>query len=777
VPKEDDLGSAATVAGTPVPAAASTQPSLPGSAAATPAPPESIIADRYEILGLLGMGGMGRVYRAHDRTLDEVVALKLLRRELVDVPGMLERFRQEVKLARRVTSPHVVRTFDLGQHGSEHFLTMELVDGRSLAQLLEDGPLPLDEILRIARAMAAGIATAHATGVLHRDLKPDNVLVGKDGRIAITDFGIARVSAAPRDTVDRFVGTPAYMAPEQVEGKDDIGTAADVYAFGGILFEMVAGRRPFVGTDVFAVALARLREEPPDPRTFRAVPDSLAALVLRCLARVPGKRPADGRALVAALAGIDEHSSSTPVAAGPATRVPAKTSRSVALLPLRASGELAEIADGLSEEIVDALSMTRALRVRPLSSLRSAARPDVDSREIGKSLGVDVIVDGSIRKRGDAVRVAARVIGVDDGFQLWANHFDTSPQDLLSTGDKLVRAIASALTVDLEMPERAKVDPKIAELYLESKAKLRAGWLVGGVDDVMAPLEAALQTAPDDAGVLALLALTHARSSFYGGAGDLARATELAERAVDHAPTSGEGWLALGVASLYRGDMGRCTRALIEAVTHAPGLALAQALLGAVVLEAGHIDAAIMHLEGAHSLDPMGSQIADLPRAYLYAGRQADADRMLRETPSQYSEISIARFKMWRGELHEMSFTVPQTTSGDFAKYTDVVIRLHRTGRLEPGDREAMKAVVDVPNPRLRATRSQFMAEFFLFVGDLDAGMESIEQSVASGLQDHLWLMRCPLLDKVRDRPRFGELEAIVRKRAREVLAVIEHVE
>src|SRR4051794_1587602 len=173
------------------------------------------------------MGGMGRVYRAHDRTLDETVALKLLRRELADVPGMLERFRQEVKLARRVTSPHVVRTFDLGQHGDEHFLTMELVEGRSLAQLIDDGPLHITDLLRIARAMAAGIAAAHGTGVLHRDLKPDNVLVGKDGRVAITDFGIARASAAPRETVDRFIGTPAYMSPEQVESSPDIGPPAD----------------------------------------------------------------------------------------------------------------------------------------------------------------------------------------------------------------------------------------------------------------------------------------------------------------------------------------------------------------------------------------------------------------------------------------------------------------------------------------------------------------------------------------------------------------------
>src|SRR5262245_50070832 len=153
---------------------------------------------------------MGRVYRAKDRTLDEVVALKILRRELLATEGVVERFRQEVRLARRVTSPHVVRTFDLGEHADDHFLTMELVDGQSLARLLDAGPLAPAEVLRIARATCSGIAAAHAAGVLHRDLKPDNILVAKSGRIAITDFGIAHAHADPGITVEGLVGTPAY---------------------------------------------------------------------------------------------------------------------------------------------------------------------------------------------------------------------------------------------------------------------------------------------------------------------------------------------------------------------------------------------------------------------------------------------------------------------------------------------------------------------------------------------------------------------------------------
>ncbi|MBL9019543.1 MAG: protein kinase, partial [Myxococcales bacterium] len=424
---EDDLGSAATALGATGPL----QPTTP------PGDGPSVIGERYEILGLLGAGGMGRVYRAYDRSLEETVALKLLRRELVDHGG-IERFRQEVKLARRVTSTHVVRTFDLGQHGDEYFLTMEYIDGRSLAQLLDDGPVPVDEVVRIARGVAAGIAAAHATGVLHRDLKPDNVLVARTGRIVITDFGIAHASTSPIRTGEELVGTPAYMAPEQLESGAEIGPRADIYAFGAILFELLTGRRPFVG-EGFQVALARLHQAPPDPRSLRPVPDALAELALRCLARAPADRFADGESLAAALAAL-QHLDVVKRPAPRAAAVPAKTSRSVAILPLRASGELAEIAEGLSEEIVDALSMSRSLRVRPLVSVRKLAATEPDSREVGKALGVEVVVDGSIRRRGEAVRIAARAIGGGAGLQLWASHFDTGPEGLLAPGDEVGRA-------------------------------------------------------------------------------------------------------------------------------------------------------------------------------------------------------------------------------------------------------------------------------------------------------------------------------------------------
>ncbi|MBA3396066.1 MAG: protein kinase, partial [Deltaproteobacteria bacterium] len=545
-----------------------TQPAteLPGMPGRSGAIELDVVLERYEIRALLGVGGMGRVYRAYDRSLDEDVALKMLRGELVDTPGMLERFRQEVRLARRVTSPHVVRTFDLGEHGDLHFLTMEYVDGRSLAQLLEHGPLALDEVLRIARGMAAGIAAAHAAGVLHRDLKPDNVLLEHTGRIAITDFGIARPYATVADGDDRFAGTPAYMAPEQVTGEGVIGPPTDIYAFGTILFEMLVGRRAFPGSSMIEVATARVTQPPPDPRALRNTPDQLATLVLRCMARQSAQRFADGAELVAALAAI-ELVSPPPTLPLPGPVIPTKSARTVALLPLRAPDDLAELADGLAEEIVDALSMTRDLRVRPLSSVRAATRAllgeNRDPRDLGETLGVDVIVDGSLRRitatsgpaasHAPVIRITARVIGVADGFQLWASRFETSSEGLLAVGDDIARAVASALEVEIPINAAPARDARATELYLEGKAKLRLHWREARLAPAIEDLEAALVIAPDDPDVLAVLAMGLARMSFQNRTASQSRAVELAECAVAATPASSEAWLALGLARLYTG--------------------------------------------------------------------------------------------------------------------------------------------------------------------------------------------------------------------------------
>jgi serine/threonine-protein kinase len=770
---DDDIGSAPTIAG------ASTQPTpTPPTTSDDGDAPPSLLADRYELLGLVGAGGMGRVYRARDRKLEEVVALKVLRRELAE-RGMLERFRQEVKLARRVTNEHVVRTFDLGEHGDDHFLTMEYIDGSSLSRLLDDGALRVGEATRIARAACAGIAAAHAARVLHRDLKPDNILLARTGRIAISDFGIARATADPTATHDRFAGTPAYMAPEQVEGRDEIGPQADVYAFGAILFEMATGRRPFAGRDPIAVAVARLREPPPDPRALRALPDAFAELVLRCLARDPGARFADGAELARALDALVEPSAratTLPPIAGPA--VPSRSSRAVAILPLRAPAELAEVADGLTEEIIDALTMTRALRVRPLAAVKRAEIANADARELGAALDVDIVVDGSLRRRGDTVRVAARAIGVVDGFQLWASHVDTSNDRLLEAGDEIARAVARALVVEIDVPARAVMDVALVERYLEAKARIRRAWFFVAFDEAIEQLEAVLAVAPDHAGSLATLAMALARKAFFG-AGTLARAAELSARAVAVAPSSGESHLAVGITRYSENRLPEAAAAFRRALARAPGLAHAQNLLGALVLESGALDDAIAHLEAGRALDPDNPTATDLPRAYVYQGRYDEAEAILSGHSSHldaamFSQLQIARFRMWRGEPYDLTHLKIPSGRSYFVEYGAILLRLHGPGGVTHDDVVAyIRVNAAIPNTRLRASNSQFACEYAMAADDRELAIDCLARGVDEGLSDALWIDRCPLVVPLRSHPRFDALAEIVRSRGRAILDAV----
>ena len=254
------------------------------------------LANRYDLLALIGTGGMGAVYRARDRELDELVAVKVIRHDLAELPQMAERFRHEVKLARRVTHVNVARTFELGSADGVMFCTMELIDGESLtSRLAQRRRLPVNEAVPIAIAMCQALEAAHAAGVIHRDIKPDNVLLAHDGRVVLADFGVAAVAAAEGE----LSGTLAYMAPEQARGEAPT-PAADVYAVGAVLFEMLAGRRAFAG-DVAAILAAKQDLDHVAAGPVDA-PAELAQVIAQATARDREQRIASAAALARALA-------------------------------------------------------------------------------------------------------------------------------------------------------------------------------------------------------------------------------------------------------------------------------------------------------------------------------------------------------------------------------------------------------------------------------------------------------------------------------------------
>ena len=272
--------------------------------------PGAVFAGRYEVKEILGAGGMGVVYRAFDRELQEPVAIKTLRAEaLAGGNTALERFKQEIKLARRIAHRNVVRTYDLGEVGGTYYLTMEFVEGTSLKQLISSrGKLPVPVTLTVGKQLCRALEVAHAEGVIHRDIKPQNMVVEPNGFLKVMDFGIARLANPPKGKglteAGMSIGTPDYMSPEQLSGLE-VDARADLYAAGVVLFECVTGRVPFEAETTWALVAKHLEEQPPDPRSLNGdVPEALATLILKAMAKEPAQRYATASEMHDALAAL-----------------------------------------------------------------------------------------------------------------------------------------------------------------------------------------------------------------------------------------------------------------------------------------------------------------------------------------------------------------------------------------------------------------------------------------------------------------------------------------
>jgi len=272
--------------------------------------PGSVFANRYDVKEILGAGGMGVVYRAFDRELQEPVAIKTLRPEALAGGNVaLERFKQEIRLARRIAHRNVVRTYDLGEMGGTYYLTMEYVEGTSLKQLISSrGKLPIPVTLTIGKQLCRALEVAHAEGVIHRDIKPQNMVVEPNGFLKVMDFGIARLANPPKGKglteAGMSIGTPDYMSPEQLSGLE-LDARADLYAAGVVLFECVTGRVPFEAETTWALVAKHLEEQAPDPRSLNAeVPEGLAKVILKAMAKAPGDRYATASEMHDALAAV-----------------------------------------------------------------------------------------------------------------------------------------------------------------------------------------------------------------------------------------------------------------------------------------------------------------------------------------------------------------------------------------------------------------------------------------------------------------------------------------
>jgi len=321
----------------------------------------STFADRYQIIEELGRGGMGNVYKVLDIELKESTALKLLKSEIAADEKTIERFRNELKLARKISHKNVCRMYDLSKKGNTYYITMEYVAGEDLKSLIKKiGQLPVAKAISITKQVCEGLAEAHKLGIVHRDLKPQNIMIDREGNALIMDFGIARSLESKGITgAGVMIGTPEYMSPEQVEGKET-DQRSDIYSLGAILYEMVTGRAPFAGDTTLSIAMKHKNETPINPKEFNPlVPENLSQLILRCMEKDEERRFQDAKELFSELIKIGEEGTEIKKPSG------SKWKSSIAVLPfadLSPEKDQEYFCDGLSEELINALTKIKGRR-------------------------------------------------------------------------------------------------------------------------------------------------------------------------------------------------------------------------------------------------------------------------------------------------------------------------------------------------------------------------------------------------------------------------------
>ena len=427
----------------------------------------------YEIVAMVGSGGMGEVYRARDSRLGRDVAVKVLPPDVADDPGRLRRFEQEARAAAALSHPNVVVVFDVGTADGVSYVVTELLDGETLRSRLDRSRLPVSKAVELASQIASGLAAAHARAIVHRDLKPANIFITREGQAKILDFGLAKITVAPDS--DRtlntepgaVLGTNGYMSPEQVRGQD-ADHRADIFALGAILYEMLSGQRAFKGESAADTMTSILKDDPPTlVRVAADIPSALARIVSRCLEKEPAERFQSARDLGFALESI----SNRPV------EERSSSERSIAVLPftnMSADPDKDYFSDGLSEELISALARLPGLRVASRTSAFRFRGRDQDIREIARQLNVDTVLEGSIRRAGNRLRITAQLVNASDGYHLWSERYDREMADVFDIQDEITASIVKTLEPALlgkqkPVANRHTSNVQAYELYLKGR--------------------------------------------------------------------------------------------------------------------------------------------------------------------------------------------------------------------------------------------------------------------------------------------------------------------
>jgi serine/threonine-protein kinase len=740
---------------------------------------ESItVGDRYSIDRELGRGGMAVVYLARDRKHDRPVAIKIIRPEIVTGEAA-RRFLLEIQILARLQHPHILALLDSGttdETSPRPFYVMPYVDGETLRQrLTREGPLPVAEALRLVRETGEALHYAHGEGLVHRDVKPENVLLSQ-GHALVADFGIARaagVAAGGRLTRTGLgLGTPHYMSPEQAGGEREVDARADQYSLACMLYELLAGQPPFTGPDVVAVLARQVLDPVPPITTLRpGVPGSVRLAVERALSKVAADRFGTVPEFLAALEAPE------------APAAPPK--KAIVVLPfanLSPDPDNAYFADGLMEEVIADLSRVRALTVISRTSSVKLKETGWDLRRVGRELNVRYALEGSVRRAGSTLRITAQLIDTETDAHLWGEKYTGTVDDVFDLQERLSRRIVEALEItlsppeDREIAERPIADVRAFEYYQRARQEYYR-YTADGMVAARALAEHGLAVVGPHEALYGILGTVHAWSPNFL-VGDEEMSLREAETCARHAfeldPDSAQGLSIMGQVAYRRGQAGEAVRLLTAACSADPNNPDAMHQLAGAYLLGGRIGPMREVLTRLVELDPLtASNHCLLGMSYSLGG---DASAAL---PSHRRAVDLDP----RSTICRVCAAAAQVAAGRDAEAESTFEWLERQPSDDPlaalavrfrrglaGDRAAVLAPPGAAE-RAMAESDEYwaylMAGAYALVGETDHALGWLEHAVTvRGWVDHVYFTRYDrFLESLRPERRFQELMASARER------------
>ncbi len=730
----------------------------------------TIFADRYEIIEELGRGGMGKVYRVEDQKIKEEIALKLIKPEIASDEKTISRFKNELRLARKIRHKNICQMFDMGEWQGTHFITMEYISGEDLKSFIRRSKqLSIPAAIAIAEEVCEGLKEAHKLGVIHRDLKSHNIMIDRDGNSRIMDFGIARTLKGKGITDSGvMIGTPEYMSPEQAEGKE-VDENTDLYSLGVILYEMVTGQLPFEGDTPLSIAVKHKTEVPPDPKIVNPhISKNLRKLILRCLEKDPQMRYRKAEEMLLDLKKIElpepellkEESS--------------KWKNSIAVLPFKnmsTDPEQEYFCEGLSEELINALTQINDLRVVARTSAFSFKDKDMDIREIGHKLNVKTVLEGSVRKSGNRLRITAQLINVIDGYHLWSDRFDRELADVFDIQDEISLAITDKLKLELLGEEKQKLTKRYTEdveaynIYLKGlyfRRKLTGDNIKKAID----LFNRAIDKDPKNTLAWAGLAYSHMVSPFYGDESP-DEAYPLAKKAVLKAleldRQLAEAYEAHAAINAYMEWNWESAKANLDRAQELnPGYAWVYFHRGSLLTYLAEFEEGIRNFKKACELDPLNIAFnRNLGCIYVRAGQFENAIETLQRTIEMDPDFPMTHLYL--------AYVYIQKNM-----YKEALIELQKeksllNGFLEPhigivynlmGQRDKTQQILD---ELLVRSKKEYISPYGLALLHFDLGENDLGFSCLEKAYDARdpWLVYMSvdfLLDRVRSDPRFKEM-------------------